>query len=125
MLRLKLQYYGHMIQRADSLENTLMLLGKVEGRRKRGQQSGHEFEQALGDGGVLQSMGMLTVRYYRTTEQQQTACLMVHICKLAELEFDTAVSEFWMSTLEKRDKYSSINLILNFHLVIQPLTVNA
>ena len=60
MLRLKLQYYGHMIQRADLLEKTLMLLGKIEGRKKRGQQSGHEFEQALGDGGVLQSMGMLT-----------------------------------------------------------------
>ena len=50
---------------------------------------------------------------------------MLLICKLAELEFDTEISEFWMSTLEKRDKYSSINLILNFHLVIQHLTVNA
>ena len=34
---LKLQYFGHMMQRADSLENTLML-GKIEGRRKRGRQ---------------------------------------------------------------------------------------
>ena len=34
---LKLQYFGHLIQRADSLEKTLML-GKMEGRRKRGQQ---------------------------------------------------------------------------------------
>ena len=37
MLKLKLQYFGHLIQRADSLENTLML-GKIEGRRKREQQ---------------------------------------------------------------------------------------
>ena len=37
MLRLKLQYFGHMIQRSDSLEKTLML-GKLEGRRRRGQQ---------------------------------------------------------------------------------------
>ena len=37
MLRLKLQYFGHLIQRADSLEKTLML-GKIEGRRRRGQQ---------------------------------------------------------------------------------------
>ena len=37
MLKLKLQYFGHMIQRADSLEKTL-ILGKVEGRRRRGQQ---------------------------------------------------------------------------------------
>ena len=37
MLRLKLQYLGHLIQRADSLEKTLML-GKIEGRRRRGRQ---------------------------------------------------------------------------------------
>ena len=35
MLKLKLQYFGHLMQRADSLEKTLML-GKIEGRRKRG-----------------------------------------------------------------------------------------
>ena len=37
MLKLKLQYFGHLMQRADSLEMTLML-GKIEGRRRRGQQ---------------------------------------------------------------------------------------
>ena len=36
MLKLKLQYFGHLMQRADSLEKTLML-GKIEGRRRRGQ----------------------------------------------------------------------------------------
>ena len=60
-MKLKLQYFGHLMQRADSLEKTLML-GKIEGRRKRGRQRmrwlngiadliGHEFEQALGVGG--------------------------------------------------------------------------
>ena len=55
-LKLKLQYYGHLIQSVDSSEKTLML-EKTEGRRRRGQQrmrwhhwlNGHEFEQALGD----------------------------------------------------------------------------
>ena len=37
MLKLKLQYFGHLMQRVDSLEKTLML-GKVEGRRRRGRQ---------------------------------------------------------------------------------------
>ena len=37
MLKLKLQYFGHLIQRTDSLEKTLML-GKIEGRRRRGHQ---------------------------------------------------------------------------------------
>ena len=37
MLKLKLQYFGHLMQRADSLEETLML-GKIEGKRRRGRQ---------------------------------------------------------------------------------------
>ena len=59
MLRLKLQYFGHLMRRVDSLEKTLTL-GKIEGRRKRGQQDAtvgwhhrlnrHEFEQAPGVG---------------------------------------------------------------------------
>ena len=60
MLKLKLQYSGHLMWRTDSLEKTLML-GKVEGMRRRGGQDemvgrhhwlddGLEFEQALGDG---------------------------------------------------------------------------
>ena len=38
MLKLKLQYFGHLMQRSDSLEKTLML-GKIEGRRRRGQRT--------------------------------------------------------------------------------------
>ena len=54
MLKLKLQYFGHLMEGADSLEKTL-LLGKIEGKRRRGRQrmrwlDGHEFEQALGVG---------------------------------------------------------------------------
>ena len=55
MLKLKLQYFGHLMWRTDSLEKTLML-GKIEGGRRRGWQrmrwhpwlNGHEFEQAAG-----------------------------------------------------------------------------
>ena len=59
MLILKLQYFGHLMRRTDLLERTLML-GKIEGGRRRGRQrmrcldgitaDGHEFEQALGVG---------------------------------------------------------------------------
>ena len=38
MLKLKLQYIGHLIQRANSLEKKTLMLGKIEGRRRRGQQ---------------------------------------------------------------------------------------
>ena len=41
MLKLKLQYFGHPMQRADSLEKTLML-GKIEGRRRKGMRAGGE-----------------------------------------------------------------------------------
>ena len=54
-LKLKLQYFGYLMQRTDSLEKTLML-GKIEGKRRRGQQrmrehhrlNGHELGQTLG-----------------------------------------------------------------------------
>ena len=60
MMKLKLQYFGHLMQRANSLEKTLMLR-KIEGRKRKEcqrmrwldgffQLDGHEFEQILGDG---------------------------------------------------------------------------
>ena len=51
MLKLELQYFGHLMQRADSLEKTLML-GKTEGRRKRGIQRMRWLE------GIISSMDM-------------------------------------------------------------------
>ena len=51
MLKLKLQYFGHLMRRADSLEKTVML-GKIEGRRRRGQQ------RMLWLDGVIDSMDM-------------------------------------------------------------------
>ena len=70
MLKLKLQYFGHLMQRIDSLAKTLML-GKIEGRRKRGRQrinwlggitnsmdmSLSKLREWTGKPGMLQSMG--------------------------------------------------------------------
>ena len=65
MLKVKLQYFGHLMQRADSLEKTLML-GKIECKRRRGQprvswldsimSNGYEFEQTPEDNGGQRSV---------------------------------------------------------------------
>ena len=80
MLKLKLQYFGHLMLKTDSLEKTLKL-GKIEGRRRKGWQrmrslhhwlNGHEFEQALGVGdgqGSLACCGPHGWEEVDTTEQ--------------------------------------------------------
>ena len=83
---LKLQHFGHLIQRANSLEKTLML-GKTEGRRRRGQQRMRwldgitnpidmnlsKFQEIVKDRkpGMLQSMELQRVRHDLETEQPQ------------------------------------------------------
>ena len=80
-MKLKLQYFGHLMQRADSMEKTLML-GKMEGRRGQkvrwldgiiklnGYMSLSKlWETVKGKSGVLQSMGSQKVRHNLATEQ--------------------------------------------------------
>ena len=82
ILKLKLQYFGHLIRITNTLDKNLMM-GKIEGRRRRGWQDemvgcyhqlkGHEFEQALRDGeenlACLQTIGSQEVRHDWATEQ--------------------------------------------------------
>ena len=93
MLKLKLQYFGHLMQRTDSFEKTLML-GKIEGRRKRGWQrifgwhhqlNGHGFGWTLGvDGqGGLACCGSWGHKESDTTEQLNwTELILLHYIRL-------------------------------------------
>ena len=93
MLKLKLQYFDYLMQRANSLEKTLML-GKIEGRRRGGNRGWDGWRASLtqwtrvyansrrqwsiGKPGVLQCMGLQRVRHDLETEQQYKNIYILH-----------------------------------------------
>ena len=72
MMKLKHQYFGHLMQRADSLEKTLML-GKIEGRRRSGQQRMRWFD------GITDSMNMSLNKLWKTAKDREARRAVVPV----------------------------------------------
>ena len=71
MLKLKLQYFGHLMRRADSLEKTLML-GKIEGKRRRGQQRTRWLD------GITDSMDMNVSKFQEMVKDREVWRAAIH-----------------------------------------------
>ena len=91
MLQLKLQYFGHLMRRADSLENTLML-GKIENKRRRGQQRMRQLD------GITDSMEMNLSKFWEIMNDRGAWC--VHGVTVSDMTYQLNNSNIDTGTIQ-------------------------
>ena len=133
MLRLKLQYFGHLMQRTDSSEKILML-GKIEGGRRKGTTedemvgwhhwlSGHEFEQTQGNSGIQRNLECCSPWDRKESDMTEQLNNNNHILTIKK-KWNNAISSYMDGLRDYHTKwYKSEKDIIWYHLYAESKTL--